>query len=483
MANQWSAGLDDDDSLSGYPSAANPLTAMGLDPDEVRANPKMLASLSDPSLASGTPAPAAAAVPTPATPPGAPPTLASQGHEGVSGELRTAKSEEDAAAALGKVDPSIGEAQKARDAAADETIDKGQYKPGIGTKIGRGLRSAGVGFLTGGFRGAALGALEPQDIKGGKAYGAPTGDYDAKKRTLQKKQATTQRSYDEALDNFKRATEARDKALSATKDAATAYGGAAGHATGLTNAETKAETEDDKTAAKLKLDEKTFNLRNQRLASDPILSKLSGLQKAYYLAKGEVYQPHETTEADELAANIARAAVVWKSSHGGKGPQTVQEFNDMIASAKGDLGKADSKADAIAAGNLRTATRLAQTNIKHLQDDLKDADPKSPEATALQTQIDEAQREYDDLSSQLSGLPKSAQTIPNNMPQVPGVVPGTPAPNAGGVPVPGALAPNQPAPAAPAAPQAKPQPAPDGTRKRAADGTVKVKQGGKWVNE
>ena len=45
MTNNWQAGLTDQDDLSGFPSAANPLTALGIDPDLARANPELLAAL------------------------------------------------------------------------------------------------------------------------------------------------------------------------------------------------------------------------------------------------------------------------------------------------------------------------------------------------------------------------------------------------------------------------------------------------------
>ena len=51
MGNNWQTS---DDDLSGFPSAASPLSAMGIDPDEARANPDLMARLtgrSNPSSA------------------------------------------------------------------------------------------------------------------------------------------------------------------------------------------------------------------------------------------------------------------------------------------------------------------------------------------------------------------------------------------------------------------------------------------------
>ena len=52
-----------------------------------------------------------------------------------------------------------------------------EYKPSVMSRIGRGVRSGAIGFLTGGIPGAVVGAIEPQDIRGGTAYGAPNASY------------------------------------------------------------------------------------------------------------------------------------------------------------------------------------------------------------------------------------------------------------------------------------------------------------------
>lgn len=52
-----------------------------------------------------------------------------------------------------------------------------QFKASFGQKVLRGLRSGAVGLLTGGIRGGLLGAIEPQDVAGGTAYGAPNKAY------------------------------------------------------------------------------------------------------------------------------------------------------------------------------------------------------------------------------------------------------------------------------------------------------------------
>lgn len=504
MANGWQSGLDDSDDLSQYPNAANPLTALGIDPDEARANPRLLDSLNAQAKPgwdmtwNATQKPPDQSAPTPAAP--AVPTLASQGQEGVTGELRTAKSEEDAASKLGTVDPSILAAQKARDEAADkaQSFNDASYRPSIGERIWRGVRGGLTGLAN--KKGLIPGILSPGSV-GATPYGAPNDAGQAEQGKLMEAQRTTGRTYDEALENWKRAQEARKEGLGATKDAATAYGGAAGHAAGLMTSENKSESENEKSAAKLKLSQDEFDQRSKRLQTDPELSKLSPINRALYLANGKIPDPQRPTEGELTAQEIARGMVIFKNQHGGKGPQSLEEFNSVISAAKGELGRGDTKADAIAAGNLRTAARLTQQVLKGYEADLKDAAPNSPEATEIQARIDAAQKEYDDLSSQLTGLPTSARTAPSDMTQVPGAIAGTPAPLTVQPPTPEELVgagmispkaaraataqPNTPAvpPGGPIAQPPKPQPAPEGTRKQTVDGRIQVKRGGKWVDE
>lgn len=467
MANAWQSGLDDDDSLSGYPSAANPLTAMGLDPDEVRANPDMLARLS--AGAAKGPKANASEYPPPTTtsgPPAAPPpTLASQGQEGVTGELRTAKQEEDDAKSLGTVDPSIMSAQSARDQArtAAEGFNDAPYQPSTGQKIWRGVRGALVGLGTG--RGAIKGAIDPGEV-GSTPYDAPNAAGQAERDKLLRGQKSTQESYDEALDNWKRAQEARKEGAGATDKAGTMYGGAAGHATGLMNAENKPETEANKDAEKLQLTQKEFEQRQQQLKS-PELAKLSPMNKMLYMANGKVPDPREPTEGEITAQQIQRAMVTL-----GHPPRSLEEFNQVVAAAKGELGKGKGSQPTIqqqvsVADKKKAAIQKAQAEYAK--------DPGSKESLQqYQSDLQEAQNAYEEESGLLAGGGDLGQhqvvTVDKD-----GQVTWTPQ---------AATAPTQATqPTAPAASAQKPQPAPDGTRKRAADGTIKVKQNGKWVTE
>ena len=343
MAN-WQANINPDD--LPWQSAANQI-GPDEDIDKMRANPDFMAKLRSPGYSGKSgptePPPTPPNVPIASAPPTPPPTaepekpLADLARQGITGELRTGKSEESMAEQLGTVDPAIQTAQQARDAAADKaaSFNDAPYQPSLGEKFKRGLSGGLKGMATG--KGFIRGAIDPGAV-GATPYGAPNAEGQEVQQKLLGEQKTTARSYDEALDNWKRVNEARKEGLSATKDAATAYGGAAGHATGEQNAENKPDTEENKTAAKLALDQKTFEARKQRLQTDPTLTRLSPLQKAYYLAKGELYQPRETSEGDVLASNIAKGMAAFQAKNG-RGPKDLEEFNSVISAAKGDLGK------------------------------------------------------------------------------------------------------------------------------------------------
>src|SRR5208337_2968735 len=231
--------------------------------------------------------------------------LASQGQEGVTGELRTGKSEEDMASKMGTVDPSILAAQKARDEAADKarSFNDASYRPSIGQEIWRGVRGGLTGLAN--KKGLIPGILSPGSV-GATPYGAPNDAGQAEQGKLIEAQRTTGRTYDEALENWKRAQEARKEGLGATKDAATAYGGAAGHATAETNAENKPEMEADKAAAKLKLSQQEFDQRGQQ--ADNL--GLKGMNKILFVANGKVPDPRQPNEGEITAARIQQGMVL-----------------------------------------------------------------------------------------------------------------------------------------------------------------------------
>lgn len=524
MISDWSAGLKDQDELSQYPSAASPLTALGIDPDEARANPDLLASLMSPSSGgdSNRPRPPlASAVNMPsdddnAQPPKPAPSVVAAGKTGGAGDTSApttpatpAQTPQDELLGYGK--EGLGLLNKNFQSATDETGKMStdtpadvarltaqqekletktplrdaqgnilpQYKPSTGSKIWRGVRGGLVGLLTGGIPGAAVGALEPQDIRGGTAYGAPNKTYDRAEDTRQQQLASTGDELSTAMKNWKDVNDARKEKASQYRANAALGKDVTTGATGLINAENKPESEANKTAAKLELDQKTFDLRRQQLTTDPSLSKLSPLNKAYYMAEGKVYQPRESNEADLLASNIAKATVTFKNSHGGKNPATLEEFNSVISAAKGDLGKG--KGSVTPQQNRAVADKKNAAIEKALGEYAKDPGQKDTLAE-LQRQLQAAQNAYEEDVSNLGGDagPHQVVAVDENgqAKWTPAVAPAPAAP----VPTPATPAPVAPAPAAQAAP-AKPQPAPDGTRRQSPDGTIEVKTNGKWKAE
>jgi hypothetical protein len=480
MSNDYKSGLDDQDELGQFPSAASPLAALGIDPDEARANPEFLARLMK--------------GPSQGTPLSSPsPSAVAAGATGGAGDTEPTDEEGYGRAGLSKTFHAMSDASKAANAVPTETpaditrlqsqeeklqpktplrdasgnmLD--QYKPSTGQKIWRGVRGGLTGLATGGVLGAGLGAAYPQDVKGGTAYNAPNKQYERTEQKRTQDLSATESNLDQARKNWGEAVKARQaqagefgKVAALGKDLTTG-------ATGLINAENKPETEENKTKAKLELSQKEFEQRRQSLTTDPTLSKLSPLQKALYMANGKLPDPREPNEADVQAANMARALTTFKLQTG-RAPQTLEEMNSVIATAKGELNKGKGANNPDAA-NLRVAARLAETHLKELQNMMKAPSIAygSPEVKKqLQDQVDEAKERYDDLQEQLTQATGPTQT--------PAATPAQPAP--------AAPAASQPAKPAQNAPATKPQPAPDGTRRQAPNGTIEVKQNGKWVPE
>lgn len=382
-----------------------------------------------------------------------------------------------------------------------------QYKPSTGSRIWRGVRGGLVGLLTGGIPGAAVGALEPGDIHGGTPYGAPNKQYTRAEQSREQQLAAVGPQLKTAMQTWKDVNEAR-KAKAGEYRANAALGkDVTTGATGLISAENKPETESNKTAAKLELDQKTFDMRRQQLSTDPAFKNISPLNRALYMANGKLPDPRETSEGDIQAANMARALAAFKLSHGGKNPATLEEFNGVAAAAKGDLDKGgkgqvtpqqiNKVNDALHGATEKAIAKFANGKLAY-----------SPETRATyQQELQEAQDQYEQDMAALDPARVGPHTIikvdekgqvtrgqekqPTGMTQVRGGATGV-VPTAPAVPPPAAAPPAAPAPAPVAAPApiaqppaapAKPQPAPEQTRIKLKDGTVQVKRNGKWVNE
>lgn len=403
--DKFSAGLTGQDELGMFPSAASPLAGLGLDPEQVRANPDLLSSINP-----GTSAPEAAK-PVP-TPPGgvsmptgedeAPPapsasakaagavggagqapsqTATDYGMAGLQSLNQNAKMATDATADIPTTSPEIERltAQRAKFAApaplydptTGKMLDKtteidpttGQPvtinpKPSTGTRIWRGVRGGLQGVLTDGIRGGLLGAISPE-LEGSEKYGAPNRAYQSAEQQREATLGATDAGLKTAFDNWKEQVNgAKVKATEFRANAGLGKDETSG-AVAMQNSATlaasekereKKDTEDSpeaRDAATVKLTKAQLDQRKSIVDTDPTFRKMSPLNKMLYVLNGKVPDPREPNEAEVNAAQAARALVVFKAQHGGQGPQTLEDFNAIQSAARGtlDRGKGDANGD------------------------------------------------------------------------------------------------------------------------------------------
>lgn len=396
MANDtFSAGLTDQDELSQFPSAVSPLTTLGLDPDMVRANPSLLqpqnpygSSVNDPQIlpkvppgglsmpgsypddapdsASATPPPAAAA-PTVS----APSTATDYGMAGLASLNQNADMATQAAQDIPTSSPEVQQLQARRNQFAspaalydqqtgkmlDSTTEidpkTGQPvtinpKPSIGSRIWRGVRGGLVGLATGGIPGAIVGSLEPQDIAGGTAYGAPSTAYQRAEKLRDQTLGSTDQQLSSAQANWKAAVDAA-KAKTGEFRANAALGkdlttGSTGMQNAATDAskvpilqqEADAKTQDAQNSspeAKLQLSQKLIDQRT--IQADRMNFK--GTQRAMWIMNGKLPEPQQMNEAQYNSAQVSRVLNGYRQAHGGKDPQTLEDWNGVYAAAKGSL--------------------------------------------------------------------------------------------------------------------------------------------------
>ena len=460
---------EDQDGLSQFPSAANPLTGV-IDPDLARANPDLLAQLNSRGLPGPvadkppTPGPMAA---TPTEPPDepsksavtagalggaatSPPSVTDYGMQGLAS---LSKNADMATAAAGEVptsntdvarltaqreklgtpaplyDPQTGKMlsqTKEYDPATGQEISVNP-KPGAGTRIWRGVRGGLTGLLEGGIRGGLLGAIDPTKV-GVDAYGAPSGAYQKAETQREGELGATDKSLGDTMANWKQAVDAAKAKAGEFRSNAGLGKDLTTGATGMENAATdavKAKTDQQKAdqespTAKLKLSQDEFTQRQGEAAN----LKLSGVNKLAYILNGKIFDPQQPNEAEFNAAAAARALVVFRAQHNGQDPQTLEDFNAIQAAARGTL--AGQSGNKEADTNLRAAVNSANSRLKDLQDIQKTMSyaPKA-DKDAIQGKIDTAQREYDQLQSQLataatpSAAPAPGPAAANTPPQPP----------------------------------------------------------------
>ncbi len=424
----FKAGLTGQNELGQFPSAANPLTALGIDPDMARANPELLAALQPQAgqnaavpgqsqavptagpmkmptgveeaaavpeappagkvAASGAPV----SIPTPTTGARAPLPPSSATDYGMAGlgildqnaqmatqaareipvsnpEVERLAAQRDKLGAPKLFDPQTGKMlQQVQE--YDPTTGKTilvNPKPSVGQRIWRGVRGGLVGLATGGIPGALVGSLEPQDIRGGTAYGAPNSAFQKAETQREQQLDATNAGLKTSFDNWKAQVDAaKAKAGEFRANAGIGKDETTG-ATGMVNAATDVRKEQDVAnnqanntpEAKLKLNQQEYDQRAQRVAAMPNLSQL---QKTLYMLNGKIPDPQQPNEAEINAGQAARALVVFKAQHGGAGPQTLEDFNQIQAAARGalDRGRGDPNTDSEVGSIVADATGKKQ---------------------------------------------------------------------------------------------------------------------------
>lgn len=393
----------EDDELSQFPSAANPLAAMGLDPDQVRSNPDLLAAyIAKNGGGEGGYQPSQAGMPRDAVdtsklppgeggpqdvqqsaaPPPAAPTSANdyamhgldelKKNAGLAGEAASAiRTDDPAAEALmarrSKLaapvplnDPTTG---KMRSSVNVPTVDdQGRVvtqavnpKPSVGSRIWRGVRGGLTGTLQKGVLGGIEGALDPSTA-GQQAYGAPSTAY--QKLDANRKDAVGATDAD-LLNQFKLAKDRVDaqkaqagefgKVATLDKDLTTGATGVlnAGSEAGKVQNEAdklKAETPEAKAKAATMLDEAEYNQRNARADAQ----HMTGINRLLYVLNKKIPDPRQPSEGEITAQAAVKALAADNLAHGlpaNTPPSSLEQYNRIQSAARGGLDKGAGKVD------------------------------------------------------------------------------------------------------------------------------------------
>lgn len=264
MARQ---SLGDPSAFEGLPLPASPVTASGEDPDEVRELMAQRAAQQGRqlggSLAQSSPVAQTSPIqPQPETLPNAsadgaasPSSSPSRydamdaARKAMSGSMSTSNKLMQTADEM-QPDPSVArlQQQKLTDEQATPNPKDPKYRPGFGTRLLRGLKGVGIGLAEYGIPGAALGAIDPGLVAGGKGYKAPTDAYDTAFAANQRKLSADTEALSNAQENFKTAQDLRVQREKGLTDAGTQLKDAGTTAKGLMTAQNNA----DKNAATLR---------------------------------------------------------------------------------------------------------------------------------------------------------------------------------------------------------------------------------------
>lgn len=394
--NDWAG---DPEELAGMSRSGGVLERMGYDPDEVRINPALrnevmqklgspysadnrmesaakaappvaayqAAQAAPPQQGSGAmPAPkptASTALSVPQTTgqsssqvspqPQVPQSLA-MGLEGVRGALDAGKQASgvadelinDSAPKTGDLDTRIQaetlpfQYRDPKTGKVSAAAEQAGYKPGVGTEILRALRGAVVGTLTGGIPGGIVGAIEPQDIRGGTAYGAPDRAYNVEEQQREAQLAADQGRRSQMVQEFKDQTDRRKGLVGTLRDIATSDKDAASGAAEIANADSNAQRaqtdadtrRDNSPQGQTELTEAKY----KELSTIADRLNLRGNQRTQYLAKGLGILPGDPRQATAEEISRTQALKVWTQNNPGKTP-TLDDLNSINAAAGGRL--------------------------------------------------------------------------------------------------------------------------------------------------
>lgn len=228
----------------------------------------------------------------------------------------------------------------------DPVTGKPLYKPSAWNRIERGIAAFGAGGLPA--------VLDPARA-GATPYGAPNKDYQEDEATRQGQLAADQQRKTDAMNRFKTLTDqvtGRAKNIESVqpgyKDAGTIANDAQKQQTDTAKEAREAQenSPEGKAAAKTAISQAEFDQLNRQ--ADRIFgSGRGGMQRSLYLANnGKIPDPRQAS-AEEIARG--QAMNVFRRQNG-RGPQTMDEINQVNSAAAGRLRGSEGNDDDTAVG-------------------------------------------------------------------------------------------------------------------------------------
>ena len=212
------------------------------------------------------------------------------------------------------------------------------YKPTGWQRVGRGVKSGVIGLLTGGIPGAAIGALEPGAVPGGKAYGAPNSKYEQAEADREATLGNLTAERPEMSERLKTAIAARKAKVDDFSKLGQDRTKNAEGVTGVLKGQN--ESPEGKGAAagaeQRQKDAAAFTDRQQRwrTVATMVTPTQMPTAEAQYLLTGALPNPREPRQpsAEEIA--LAGALARWRQDNGGKNPN-YDQFVGILGDVRG----------------------------------------------------------------------------------------------------------------------------------------------------